>query len=128
MVPEMYGDDLDGDDLDGDDDSLGFEYTEILGDEIPGHTTSFGDDLDGDDLEGAFVGDFVGLSRGAKVGIAAAAAAAGLSVAAYLALKKRSANKKRAAASALMRKRISAGALLRGVPPQIGRASWRERV
>ena len=69
MVPEMYGDDLDGDDLDGDDDSLGFEYTEILGDEIPGHTTSFGDDLDGDDLEGAFVGDFVGLSRGAKVSV-----------------------------------------------------------
>lgn len=38
MVPEMYGDLLDGDD----DDSLGFEYTEILGD---------------DDELGAFVGD-----------------------------------------------------------------------
>ena len=110
MVPEMYGDLLDGDDLDGDDDSLGFEYTEILG-----------DDLDGDEFvpssSGAFVGDFVGLSRKAKLGIAAAAAAAGLSVAAYLKLRK----KKAAGSQALMRKRVAAGALLRGVPPRQSR-------
>jgi len=125
MVPEMYGDLLDGDDelgdlLDGDDDALGFEYTEILGNE-----------LDGDDLLGEFVGDqyipsssgaFVGASRKKVVaGIAAAAAAAGLSVAAYIALKKRKAARKRAAGAALMRKRIAAGALLRGVPPRNSR-------
>jgi hypothetical protein len=117
----MYGED---------DDSLGFEYTEILGDDIPGHTTSFGefvgdefvegdDDLDGDDLFGDFVGANIASRNKGK--IAAAAAAAGLSVAAYLALKKRSANKKKAAAAALMNKRISAGALLRGVPPRQSR-------
>jgi hypothetical protein len=95
-VPEMYGDLLDSDD------ALGFEYTEILG-----------DDDAGDDDAGAFVG----LSTPAKAGIAAAAAAAGLSVAAYVALKRRRA----AAADALMSKRVAAGALLRGVPPRQSR-------
>lgn len=106
MVPEMYGDELDGDDSD----AMGFEYTEILG-----------DDLDGDEF---VEGDFVGLSTGAKVGIAAAAAAAGLSVAAYIAYKRKQAaeaQQKQAAAAQLMRKRIGAGALLRGVPPRQSR-------
>jgi hypothetical protein len=104
-----------GDELDGDDDAMGFEYTEILGDELDG------DDLDGDEF---VEGDFVGLSTGAKVGIAAAAAAAGLSVAAYIAYKRRQASQaqqKQAAAASLMRKRIGAGALLRGVPPRQSR-------
>jgi hypothetical protein len=95
MVPEMYGDDELGDLLDGDDDSLGFEYTEILGDGIPGHTTSYGDDL-----EGAFVGsddDIIGA-----------------------AIRHRR-RKKMAASQALMRKRVAAGALLRGVPPRQSR-------
>ena len=97
MVPEMYGDvdDALGDLLDGDDDSLGFEYTEILGDDIPGHTTAFGDDL-----EGAFVGqdDIIGAAIAA-----------------------RRRRKKAAASQALMRKRVAAGALLRGVPPRQSR-------
>jgi hypothetical protein len=124
MVPEMYGDLLDGDD-----DSLGFEYTEILGDEfVAGDDDALGDLLDGDDEAGAFVGDnFIPSSSGAswisrnKGKIAAAAAAAGLTVAAYIALKKRAAAKKAAAANALMAKRVSAGSLLRGVPPRASR-------
>ena len=111
-VPGMYGDLLDSDD------SLGFEYTEILGDDESGllgggqsPQSAWSEGLD--DESGAFVG----LSRGAKAGIAAAAAAAGLSVAAYLALKKR----KQSAAQALMQRRVSAGALLRGVPPRNSR-------
>jgi len=87
MVPEMYGDEL----LEGDD-SLGFEYTEILGDE-----------LDGDDESGAFVGDddIIG---------------------AFLRRKQQNrGNRQRAAAAALMRKRVAAGALLRGVPPRNSR-------
>ena len=92
MVPDMYGEDFSGDLLDGDDDSLGFEYTEILGDSgIPGHTTSFGFD----DESGAFVGeDMIGGGR-----------------------RRRSA----AASNALMRKRIAAGSLLRSVPPRQSR-------
>src|SRR5512147_744539 len=111
MVPEMYGDDL-----------LGFEYTEILGDD------EAGDDLFGEFVAGdALLGEFVPSSSGAFVGdniitrnkgkIAAAAAAAGLTVAAYIALKRR----KAAAAQQLMRKRVAAGALLRGVPPRASR-------
>ena len=114
MVADMYGDLLDGDD-----DSLGFEYTEILGDDLDG------DELDGDELDGDddSLGEFVGASFVSKHKgkIAAAAAAAGLSVAAYLALKKRRANKKAAVAQTLMRKRVAAGALLRGVPPRAAR-------
>jgi hypothetical protein len=113
MVPDIYGDDVLGDLLDGDDDSLGFEYTEILGDNIPGHTTSFGDSipghttsfgdlLDGDDESGAFVGtdDIIGAVRHRR---------------------RRANARKRAAAAMLMRKRIGAGALLRGVPPRQSR-------
>jgi hypothetical protein len=104
---DMYGDILDGDD------SLGFEYTEILGDD------EAGDEFvsSGDEFVPSSSGSFVGLSKKAKIGIAAAAAAAGLSVAAYLALRKR----KSAAGQALMRKRIASGALLRGVPPRQSR-------
>ena len=79
MVPEMYGDLLDGDD-----DALGFEYTEILGDDA-----------------GAFVGtddDIIGAF-----------------------LRKKQNNQQAAAAQALMRKRVAAGALLRGVPPRNSR-------
>ena len=85
-VPEMYGDLLDGDD------SLGFEYTEILGDDESGLTdpsfvpSSSGAFVGDEDLMGAFV--------------------------------KRRQN---AAAQALMRKRVAAGALLRGVPPRQSR-------
>lgn len=90
MVPEMYGDD----------DSLGFEYTEILGDD-----DALGDLLDGDDDDsGAFVGtdaDIIGAYLRRKAGKGNA--------------------RKRAAAAALMRKRIDAGALLRGVPPRNSR-------
>jgi len=117
MVPEMYGDDLFGEFVAGDD-SLGFEYTEILGDELDGEDL-LGALLDGDDDSGAFVGDSF-LSRN-KGKIAAAAAAAGLSVAAFLALRKRKQSRQAAAATALMRKRVSAGALLRGVPPRNSR-------
>jgi hypothetical protein len=101
MAFDIYGDDVLGDLLDGDDDSLGFEYTEILGDDIPGHSTSFGHTSFGDDLEGEeFVeGDFVGAAR-----------------------RRRRINRRQAAAGqALMRKRIGAGALLRGVPPRQSR-------
>jgi hypothetical protein len=109
----MYGDLLDGDD------ALGFEYTEILGDEdliygTQSPQTAWSEGLLGDDESGAFVG----LSTRAKAGIAAAAAAAGLSVAAYLAIKKR---RQSAASQALMQKRVAAGALLRGVPPRQSR-------
>jgi hypothetical protein len=88
----MYGDLLDGDD------ESGFEYTEILGDD------ALGDLLDGDDEAGEFVGDeadIIGaiLRRKAKKGRA----------------------RKAMAAQALMRKRIAAGALLRGVPPRNSR-------
>jgi len=94
-VPEMYGDLLDGDD------SLGFEYTEILGDDeagafvpsssgrfIPSSSGAFvGDDELGDDMIGAFHRH----------------------------------RRKSAAARALMAKRVAAGALLRGVPPRNSR-------
>ena len=96
MVPDMYGEDLEGDESD----LMGFEYTEILGDSIPGHTTSFGDLLDGeDDSLGAFVGesDIIGAAI------------------------RHHRRKKSAAAQALMRKRVAAGALLRGVPPRQSR-------
>ena len=89
-VPEMYGDLLDGDD-----DSLGFEYTEILGDD-----DALGDLL-GDDESGAFVGDSDIIG-------------------AFLRKKKQN-GKKRAAALALMNKRIASGSLLRGVPPRASR-------
>lgn len=83
-VPEMYGDLLDGDD------SLGFEMTEILGDDESGEfiPSSSGAGFVGDD-------DIIG---------------------AFLRKKRQS-----AAAQALMRKRVAAGALLRGVPPRNSR-------
>jgi hypothetical protein len=83
-VPEMYGDLLDGDD------SLGFEYTEILG---------YDDEL----------GEFVPSSSGAFVGDDDMIGA--------FARRRRNA----AASQALMRKRVAAGALLRGVPPRQSR-------
>lgn len=83
-----------GDLLEGDD--LGFEYTEILGgDDESGDEFVQGG---GDDL-GAFVGDDL---MGAL-------------------LRKKQNQKKAAAAQMLMRKRIAAGALLRGVPPRSAR-------
>ena len=87
-VPEMYGDLLDGDD-----DSLGYEYTEILGDEF----------VAGDDESGAFVGDsdLIGAFLRSQ--------------------KNKNAGRQAAAAQALMCKRIAAGALLRGVPPRSSR-------
>lgn len=89
-VPEMYGDD-----------SLGFEYTEILGDD------SLGDLLDGDDTLGAFVGDEFVAGDDDSMGAL---------------LRHKKANpRKQAAAAALMRKRIAAGALLRSVPPRNAR-------
>jgi hypothetical protein len=91
MVPEMYGDLLDGDD-----DSLGFEYTEILGDDDALGSVAWGDD----DALGAFVGaDIVHAKRRAA----------------------RIAARKQAAAEYLMRKRVAAGSLLRGVPPRNAR-------
>ena len=90
-VPEMYGDLLDGDD------SLGFEYTEILG---------------YDDESGEFVpsssGSFVPSSSGAFVGDDMIGA-----------FSRR--HRQSAAARALMAKRVQAGALLRGVPPRNSR-------
>jgi len=85
-----------GEELEGDDDGLGFEYTEILG---------------YDDEAGAFVpsssGRFVPSSSGAFVGDDLIGA---------------SPNRRRqAAAQALMRRRVAAGALLRGVPPRQSR-------
>jgi len=94
MVPDMYGDLLDGDD------TLGFEYTEILGDDESGDDI-LGDLLDGDDESGAFVGDDI--------------------IGAFLRKKKKASARKKAAALALMRKRIAHGALLRGVPPRNAR-------
>ena len=91
MVPEMYGDLLDGDD-----DSLGFEYTEILGDDDALGSVSWGDD----DALGAFVGAEAALATRRAARIAA---------------------RKRAAAEMLMRKRVAAGSLLRGVPPRNSR-------
>ncbi len=93
MVPEMYGDD---------DDSLGYEYTEILGDDL----------LDGDefiegedDLLGSFVGDddILGAFMRKK------------------AKARKISARQRAQAAALMRKRVAAGSLLRGVPPRNSR-------
>lgn len=82
-----------GDLLDGDDDSTGFEYTEILGDEF----------VEGDDDLGAFVGDDDMIG-------------------AFLRRNKSQNNvRKNAAARAMARKRIAAGALLRGVPPRNSR-------
>jgi len=93
-VPEMYGDLLDGDD-----DALGFEYTEILGDDDLGSVAW------GDDELGAFVGDsdIIGSVTSRKRRAARIAA------------------RRRAAATALMDKRVAAGALLRGVPPRAAR-------
>jgi hypothetical protein len=87
-VPEMYGDLLDGDD------SLGFEYTEILGDDEAGEfvPSSAGANFVGDD-------DIIG---------------------AFLRRKKANAQQQ-AAAQALMRRRVQSGALLRGVPPRNSR-------
>jgi hypothetical protein len=89
-VPEMYGDLLDGDD------SLGFEYTEILGDDEAGLTDP----------------RFVPSSSGAFVGDADM-------IGAYASHRRNL--RRRAAAEALMSKRVSAGALLRGVPPRQSR-------
>jgi hypothetical protein len=84
----MYGDEL----IDGDD-SLGFEYTEILGDEFVAGGGEF-------DANGDFVGDedILGAIR-----------------------RRRGGGRQAAAAQALMRKRVAAGALLRGVPPRNAR-------
>ena len=91
MVPEMYGDLLDGEFVEGDSDSLGYELTEILG-----------DDSLGDDESGAFVGDSDIIG-------------------AFLRRHKKSSPAKQAAARDLIRKRIQAGALLRGIPPRHSR-------
>jgi hypothetical protein len=93
MVPDTYGDEL----LAGDD--LGFEYTEILGDDESGEFVQGGSTAWGDDL-GAFVGDddLMGAI-----------------------LRKKQNQKKAAAAQMLMRRRIASGALLRGVPPRSAR-------
>jgi|SRR5579872_1456144 len=88
-VHEMYGDLLDGDD------SLGFETTELLGDDESG--TSF---------VPSSSGAFVGRDEADIVG-------------AFLARKQ--SQQQAAAAQALMRKRVAAGALLRGVPPRNSR-------
>jgi hypothetical protein len=90
MVPEMYGDLLDGDD------SLGFEYTELLGDDESG----LADPRFVPSSSGAFVGDddIVGAF-----------------------LRRKQNAQQAAAAQALMRKRVAAGALLRGVPPRNSR-------
>jgi hypothetical protein len=93
MVPEMYGDLLDGDD------SLGFEYTELLG----------------DDESGLSAPSFVPSSSGAFVGSQQEADIVG----AFLARKQNA--QQQAAAQALMRKRVAAGALLRGVAPRNSR-------
>jgi hypothetical protein len=86
-VPEMYGDLLDGDD------SLGFEYTEILGDDEAGEfvPSSSGANFVGDD---DIIGAFLRRKRNAQ---------------------------QQAAAQALMRRRVASGALLRGVPPRNSR-------
>jgi len=94
MHEGMYGDLLDGDD------SLGFEYTEIVGDD-----DALGDLLDGDDESGSeFVGDsdLIGAFLKSKA-------------------TKRNAARKRALAQLLARKRVAAGALLRNVPPRSSR-------
>lgn len=81
------------------DDESGFEYTEILGDDALGDLLDGDEFVQGDDALGAFVGDD---AMGAL-------------------LKKKANAKKQAAALQLMRKRIAAGALLRGVPPRSAR-------
>jgi len=91
----MYGDLLDGDD------SLGFEYTELLGDDESG-SVSWGADPT----------RFVPSSSGAFVGDDDI-------VGAFLRRKQNA--QQAAAAQALMRKRVAAGALLRGVPPRNSR-------
>src|SRR3954462_1010672 len=95
MHEGMYGDLLDGDD------SLGFEYTEIVGDD------GLGDLLDGDDEAGS---EFVGHNDSDLIG-------------AFLKSKatQRNAARKRALAQLLARKRVAAGALLRNVPPRSSR-------
>jgi hypothetical protein len=90
-VHEMYGEGL----LDGDD-ALGFEYTELLGDDESG--TSF---------VPSSSGAFVGSKQEADI------------VGAFLARQQNA--QQAAAAQALMRKRVAAGALLRGVPPRNSR-------
>jgi hypothetical protein len=96
MVPEMYGDLLDGDD------SLGFEYTELLGDDEAG-SVAWGA---GDPTR------FIPSSSGAFVGDDDI-------VGAFLRRKQNA--QQAAAAQALMRKRVAAGALLRGVAPRNSR-------
>jgi hypothetical protein len=95
----MYGDLLDGDD------SSGFEYTELLGDDEAGSVSW------GAGANPAFVpsssGAFVGSQQEADI------------VGAFLARKQNA--QQQAAAGALMRKRVAAGALLRGVPPRNSR-------
>jgi hypothetical protein len=88
----MYGDLLDGDD------STGFEYTEILGDDESGLTAP----TYVPSSSGAFVGD-------GDDGVVGAF------------LQRKQSAQQAAAAQALMRKRVAAGALLRGVPPRNSR-------
>jgi hypothetical protein len=90
-VPEMYGDLLDGDD------SLGFEYTEILG-------------------ESEDSGEFVPSSSGAFVGRDDDI------IGAFMRRRRGGGGPSNAAArAALMQRRVNAGALLRGVPPRNAR-------
>jgi hypothetical protein len=98
---DMYGDSSEGDDILGEildgDDSSGFEYAEIMGG-------------GGDDILGDLIGD-------GDDSLGASDAAIGAAV-----RKRRSRNaKKNALASALMRRRVQDGAVLRSVPPRNAR-------
>ena len=102
MMKDMYGDLLDGDD------SLGYEYTEIMGD------GSDGDDALGDLLDGEFVGDG---SDGSQ-----AWGESGDDILGAVVRKKRQRNaRKQAMARDLMARRVASGALLRSVPPRNAR-------
>ena len=92
--------------LDGDD-SLGYEYTEILGDGSDG-------DVEGDllgELLGELEGDDSGDDSGAFIGDDAMGAAR----------KRKQSARKRAMARDLLRRRVQSGALLRSVPPRNAR-------
>jgi hypothetical protein len=99
MIRDMYGessgDDILGELLEGDD-SSGFEYAEIMGgdDDALGELIGDGDDASGDDLLGAALRARAGKRRNAK---------------------------KQAMANALLRRRVSSGAVLRSVAPRNAR-------
>jgi hypothetical protein len=104
MMRDMYGDLL------GSDDSLGYEYTEIMGDGSDGDDALgyqslldgefVGDGSDGSDGDGSDGEDILGAVVRAK--------------------KKRNA-RKQAMARDLMARRVASGALLRSVPPRNAR-------